>query len=68
MHLNYGKPKGTMAPEPLVTPPMTDPEPVPHCDVCGALAEQRSSARRAHDMSRVSDLNIEIRRHPHEGR
>ncbi|WP_344961251.1 hypothetical protein [Streptomyces thioluteus] len=44
-----------------------DPEPEPGCDVCLALARQRSDARRAGDLSRVVDCNVELRRHPHGG-
>lgn len=42
-----------------------DPEPSNGCDVCGALATQRRSARDQGDYSRVSDLNVEIRNHAH---
>ncbi|QRX97537.1 hypothetical protein [Streptomyces noursei] len=45
--------------------PMLDPGPAPGCDVCAALSEQREQARKRRDMSKVSDLNIEIRNHPH---
>ncbi|WP_079052691.1 hypothetical protein [Streptomyces regalis] len=45
-----------------------DPEPDTDCDVCQALDEQRSEARAKRDMSKVSDLNIEIRNHPHRGK
>ncbi|MCX5423164.1 hypothetical protein OHA48_27285 [Streptomyces sp. NBC_00114] len=44
-----------------------DPEPDVDCDVCQALGRQRSEARAQRDMSKVSDLNIEIRNHPHQG-
>jgi hypothetical protein len=47
---------------------MTAPEPVPGCDVCGALAIERSEARRRGDLSKVSDVNVEIRKHPHAKR
>ncbi|MEU9879889.1 hypothetical protein [Streptomyces phaeochromogenes] len=46
----------------------TDPPPVPECDVCAALDQERSEARGKGDMSKVSDLNVEIRSHPHKGR
>ncbi|TGB00579.1 hypothetical protein E2651_28765 [Streptomyces sp. MZ04] len=45
-----------------------DPQPVPDCDVCGALSAERSEARTMGDMSKVSDVNIEIRNHPHRKR
>lgn len=46
----------------------TDPPPVPGCDVCGALAGERDEARTRRDMSKVSDVNVEIRRHPNAKR
>lgn len=42
-----------------------EPAPVDGCDVCGALARERKAARFAGDGSKVSDCNVEIRRHPH---
>jgi hypothetical protein len=45
-----------------------DPRPVADCDVCQALDKQRSEARAQREMSKVSDLNVEIRNHPHKGR
>ncbi|WP_078876222.1 hypothetical protein [Streptomyces sp. 769] len=42
-----------------------DPEPVAGCDVCGALVRQRAAARSRGDMSKVTDCNVELRRHPH---
>lgn len=45
-----------------------DPPPEPGCDVCSALDRERSEARGDRDMSKVSDLNVEIRNHPHKGR
>lgn len=41
------------------------PEPVDGCDVCDALARQRIVAQGAGDYSKVSDCNVEIRKHPH---
>ncbi|WP_079168428.1 hypothetical protein [Streptomyces colonosanans] len=43
------------------------PQPVPGCCVCAALARQRAEAAGAGDQSKVSDCNVEIRRHkdPH---
>jgi hypothetical protein len=43
----------------------TDPEPTAGCDVCFALDSQRREARARGDLSRVSDLNVEILRHAH---
>lgn len=42
-----------------------EPEPTTGCDVCLALDSQRTEARMRGDLSRVSDLNVEIRRHAH---
>ena len=58
-------------PERRLTPPVhlgvpgPWPAPRPDCDVCGALAQQREHARRRGDLSKVTDLNIEMRAHPH---
>lgn len=45
-----------------------DPSPAEGCDVCQALGEERREARAERDMSKVSDANVEIRRHPHAKR
>ncbi|MFF8531013.1 hypothetical protein ACF07B_03310 [Streptomyces sp. NPDC015532] len=52
---------------PFVSPLMLVPEPEPSagCDVCRALDTQRTEARARGDLSRVTDINIEIRRHAH---
>ncbi|MCX5349186.1 hypothetical protein OG901_15630 [Streptomyces mirabilis] len=42
-----------------------DPEPTAGCDVCLALEWQRTEARMRGDLSKVSDANVEIRRHAH---
>ena len=42
-----------------------DPSPVADCDVCQALGTARTEARTLGDLSKVSDMNVEIRRHPH---
>lgn len=42
-----------------------DAEPYPGCDVCAALAGQRSEFRAEGNASGVTDCNIEIRQHPH---
>ncbi len=58
-------------PSPSVELPLRldgDPKPVADCDVCQALGNQRSEARARCDMSKVSDLNIEIRNHPHKSK
>ena len=46
----------------------TDPEPADGCDVCAALDKEREAARARGDMSKVSDMNVEIRQHPHKQR
>lgn len=43
--------------------PLPDAEPPTDCGVCSALVKQRSEARAQDDLSRVSDLNAEIRNH-----
>nr|WP_240982309.1 hypothetical protein [Streptomyces sp. S3(2020)] len=43
--------------------PLDQPEPPDDCDVCSALVRQRTEAAEAQDLSRVSDLNVEIRNH-----
>ncbi|CBG71854.1 hypothetical protein SCAB_48031 [Streptomyces scabiei 87.22] len=43
--------------------PLDDPEPPADCGVCAALAVQRTDARGRGDLSKVSDLNVEIRNH-----
>jgi hypothetical protein len=44
---------------------LDEAQPTAGCKVCTALVREREAARRDHDMSRVSDCNVEIRRHPH---
>ncbi|MEW1569649.1 hypothetical protein AB0454_42810 [Streptomyces sp. NPDC093509] len=44
--------------------PLDQPEPVPRCDVCAALARQRTEAEAVRDWSKVTDCNVEIRDHP----
>ncbi|WP_055712631.1 hypothetical protein [Streptomyces torulosus] len=43
--------------------PLDDPQPPEDCGVCAALVKQRAEARGRGDMSKVSDLNVEIRSH-----
>jgi hypothetical protein len=47
--------------------PLEEPVPPADCGVCAALVVQRSEARARDDLSKVSDLNVEIRNHhqPH---
>lgn len=46
------------------------PEPASRCGVCAALARQREGAAADGDHSKVSDCNVEMRRHrdPHQRR
>ncbi|WP_333745867.1 hypothetical protein [Streptomyces sp. IBSBF 2950] len=43
--------------------PLEEPAPPADCGVCAALVVQRSEARARDDLSKVSDLNVEIRNH-----
>ncbi|GHH81070.1 hypothetical protein GCM10017771_01960 [Streptomyces capitiformicae] len=43
--------------------PLDEPTPPDDCGVCTALANERTEARARGDLSRVSDLNVEIRNH-----
>lgn len=45
--------------------PGYEPDPVEGCGVCASLGRQREAARSAGDLSKVSDINVEIRNHPH---
>ncbi|MFE0188975.1 hypothetical protein [Streptomyces sp. NPDC058989] len=47
---------------------MPEPQPVAGCDVCAALAVQRTAARAVGDKSKMIDCNVEMRRHPHPKR
>lgn len=60
----------TLSPPVDLPLPAVWPKPRPRCGVCGALARQRAEAAKAGDYSKVSDCNVEIRRHasPHRGR
>lgn len=61
----------TTYPSPPVELPLrlhSDPPPVSDCDVCQALNGERAEARAKSDLSKVSDVNVEIRNHPHNGR
>lgn len=61
----------TTYPSPPVELPLSlegDPPPVGGCDVCQALSEERSRAQTKGDLSKVSDVNVEIRQHPHKKR
>ncbi|WP_433400184.1 hypothetical protein [Streptomyces sp. CA-146814] len=63
--------KTTMAPPVYVVDPPLPPEPFRDCDVCDALARQRTEATAIGDWSKVTDTNVEIGRHhnlSHHGR
>ena len=53
----------TMDPPITLALPLEEPVPPADCGVCAALVVQRSEARARDDLSKVSDLNIEIRNH-----
>ncbi|MFD9111647.1 hypothetical protein [Streptomyces bottropensis] len=57
----------TMDPPITLALPLSEPEPPADCGVCAALAVQRAEAKSAGDLSKVSDLNVEMRNH-HEPR
>ncbi|MFE1772600.1 hypothetical protein [Streptomyces sp. NPDC059008] len=48
--------------------PLPQPAAVEGCDVCAALARQRSAARINEDHSRASDCNVENAAHPEHSR
>jgi hypothetical protein len=45
--------------------PLAPPAPVRGCDVCTALVKQRQEARDRGDLSAATDVDVEIRSHPH---
>ncbi|WP_330332091.1 hypothetical protein OHS33_21915 [Streptomyces sp. NBC_00536] len=53
----------TMSPPVHLSLPTEAPRPAPGCDVCAALAGQRSEAHRRGDHSAVSECNVEITAH-----
>ncbi|MFD9256810.1 hypothetical protein [Streptomyces bottropensis] len=55
--------KTTMDPPVELGLPAEEPMPPADCEHCARLAEQRTTARAADDLSRVSDLNVAIRAH-----
>ncbi|MFD7096467.1 hypothetical protein [Streptomyces xanthophaeus] len=58
----------TMSPAVHLSLPAEAPRPAAGCDVCAALARQRSEAHRLGDYSAMSDCNVEITAHPGHGR
>ncbi|WP_200309347.1 hypothetical protein [Streptomyces adelaidensis] len=55
--------KTTMDPPVHLALPLDEPESPLDCGVCAALVEQRGEAADRGDLSRVTDLNVEIRNH-----
>ncbi|WP_329068211.1 hypothetical protein [Streptomyces sp. NBC_01429] len=55
----------TMDDAPRLGLPVPEPVPVAGCVVCAGLRARREEARRSGDLSRVSDRNVEMARHPH---
>ncbi|MDX2692972.1 hypothetical protein [Streptomyces ipomoeae] len=53
----------TMEPPPLLGLPPEEPVPPADCEPCARLVELRAAARAKDDGSRVSDMNVLIRRH-----
>lgn len=50
---------------PALRGPALEPVPVDGCDVCGALARQRETARSMGNPAMVRSCNDEIANHPH---
>ncbi|MFI0983293.1 hypothetical protein ACH4SP_40575 [Streptomyces sp. NPDC021093] len=59
------KPATTMSPPVHLMLPGRPPVPADDCDVCAALARQRQQAQDLHDYSAVTDVDVELRNHPH---
>jgi hypothetical protein len=55
--------KTDMDAPPVLGLPLAGPAANPNCEVCAALARQRTDAQAAGDFSKVSDLNVELRSH-----
>lgn len=55
--------KTDMDTPPVLGLPLDAPAANPNCEVCAALARQRTGAQAAGDFSKVSDLNVELRSH-----
>ncbi|MBJ6633381.1 hypothetical protein [Streptomyces sp. I5] len=55
----------TMEDAPVLGTPLPDPEPAPGCGECRRWAAERAAARQAGDGTRVSDCNVQMRRHLH---
>jgi hypothetical protein len=53
------------SPAPAVLVAVLEPVGVEGCGVCGALADQRETARGAGELSKVRSCNAELANHPH---
>ena len=58
------EPVTTMEAAPALGEPLPEPDPVPGCAKCARLADERERWRRMGNLTRVSDCNIWMRRHP----
>lgn len=66
---NRSTPKPTtMSPSVYLTEPTFPPRAAPGCDECASLRQERVEAHAAGDNSRVSDLSVQIKRHPRHGK
>ncbi|OEV18181.1 hypothetical protein AN221_23875 [Streptomyces nanshensis] len=52
----------------LPLPDRLEPVGVPGCRGCAQIVDERASARAKGDLSKVSDCNVELARHPHRRR
>jgi hypothetical protein len=57
----------TMDPPVHLGMPLDPPVPVIHCSICREADRCREAARQRGDLTAVTDANVLIRRHPHEG-
>lgn len=56
-----------MSPPVYLGMPLDPPDPVPGCPICARAARARSLAQSKGWLSAMTDANVRIRRHPHEG-
>lgn len=55
---------GNLTPPVQLGEPLPHPKPAAECDVCRALVHERQVAEAQGNLSKVSDVNIELRNHP----
>ncbi|MFE1776889.1 hypothetical protein [Streptomyces sp. NPDC059008] len=55
---------GKLTPPVQLGEPLPKPKPAANCDICQALVNERQIAEARGDLSKVVDLNIELRSHP----